>query len=127
MPKANHLMRPLFRMEVETVRQIKAISTECRPLVAAFARSIVAKQYRWLLEALDVLSDKISLGRAIRSHFASATLDADMQLDWEQSRGCSHWAFVGLQMDFVDIWRSVAKRSEIAIALELLRPHRRTP
>jgi len=115
--ESHHLMRPLFRMEVETVRQIKAISTECRPLVAALHDQSLQSQYRWLLDALDVLSDKISLGRAIRSHFASATLDADMLLDWEQELRLLIGRYVGLQMDFVDIWRSVAKRSEIAIAL----------
>lgn len=115
--ESHHLMRPLFSLSEETLDAIRQIAKRARPLVADLSDASLKAQYRWLCDALDLLSDKVFLGREIREHFRTTSLDCDLILDWERALRLLLGRYASLEMDFIENWRSFAKQSEIAITL----------
>lgn len=115
--ESHHLMRPLFSLSNETLDAITQIATKARPLVADLCDASLKAQYGWLCDALVLLSDKVYLGRRIRKQFKATAIDCDQLLDWEGELRLLIGRYASLEMDFIDIWRSFAKQSEIAITL----------
>jgi len=115
--ESHHLMRPLFSLSEETLGTIKGIAETARPLVANLSDASLKAQYGWLCDALDLLSDKVYLGREIRQHFKNTDIKSDLILDWERALRLMIGRYVSLEIDFIDIWRTFAKQSEIAITL----------
>ncbi len=115
--ESHHLMRPLFSLSNETLDAIREIAQSSRPLVADLSGASLKAQYGWLCDALELLSDKVSLGRRIRERFKAAALDCDQVLDWEGELRLLIGRYARLQIEFIDIWRSFARQSEIAITL----------
>ncbi|MDY0287244.1 MAG: glycoside hydrolase family 20 zincin-like fold domain-containing protein [Sphaerochaeta sp.] len=115
--ESHHLMRPLFSLSEETLASIKGIAEKARPLTKKLSSTSLKAQYGWLCDALDLLSDKVSLGREIRQHFKNTEISCDLILDWERALRLMIGRYATLEMDFIDIWRTFAKQSEIAITL----------
>ncbi len=115
--ESHHLMRPLFSLSNETLTSIKGIARKARPFAKGLSNASLKAQYGWLCDALDLLSDKVRLGREIREHFKATTLDCDLILDWEGELRLLIGRYARLEIEFIDIWRSFAKQSEIAITL----------
>ncbi len=115
--ESHHLMRPLFSLSEETLESIKGIAEKARPLTKELSNTSLKAQYGWLCDAFDLLSDKVRLGREIREHFKATTIDCDLILDWERALRLLIGRYSRLEIDFIDIWRSFAKQSEIAITL----------
>jgi hypothetical protein len=65
------------------------------------------------VDAYALMVDKVRLGRRIRAGFATCALDTAALLDWEIELRRMIQRYAHLQIAFIDIWRSVAKLSEI--------------
>lgn len=115
--ESHHLMRPLFSLSEETIKAIQQIAAKARPLSDALYDPSLKAQYGWLIDSLELLSDKVLLGRKIREQFKATAVDCDQILDWERTLRLLIGRYAGLQIDFIDIWRTFAKQSEIAITL----------
>lgn len=115
--ESHHLMRPLFSLSEETLEAIGEIATKAKPMSDALSNPSLKAQYGWLVDSLKLLSDKVQLGRQIREGFKATAIDCDLILDWERELRLLIGRYASLQIDFIDIWRTFAKQSEIAITL----------
>jgi len=115
--ESHHLMRPLFSLSDDTLDSITQIAKKARPLVAELSDASLKAQYGWLCDALELLSDKVRLGRAIRGHFKETTISCDLILDWERELRLLIGRYASLEIAFIENWRTFAKQSEIAITL----------
>jgi len=115
--ESHHLMRPLFSLSDETLDAIKQIAKKARLLAEELSDDSLKAQYGWLCDALDLLSDKVYLGRVIRQHFLSTDITCDLILDWERALRLLIGRYASLEIDFIENWNTFAKQSEIAITL----------
>jgi len=116
-PESHHLMRPLFSISEESLEKLTDIEKEARELVGQLHDDLIRSQYEWLCDSLQLICEKLRLGRSIRSAMLSASADYDQFLDWEIELRLLIGKFTQLEMDFVSWWMKVAKVSEIMIPL----------
>lgn len=116
-PESHHLMRPLFSISEESLEKLTDIEKEARELVGHLHDDLIRSQYEWLCDSLQLICEKLRLGRSIRSAMLSASADCDQFLDWEIELRLLIGKFTQLEMDFVSWWMNVAKVSEIMIPL----------
>lgn len=116
-PESHHLMRPIFRLPPETLDGIQKIANQARPLLASISDASLHSQYQYTLDAYSLMVDKVRLGGRIREGFSNCDLDADILLDWEIELRDLIKRYTRLEIDFIDIWRSFAKCSEIDLTL----------
>jgi len=112
-PESHHLMRPIFQLPEETLAGIERIVTQARPLANEIINTTYRSQYQYTVDVYALLVDKVRLGRRIRAGFLTSSLDCETLLDWENDLRRMIQRYTHLQIAFIDIWRSVAKLSEI--------------
>lgn len=111
--ESHHLMRPIFQFPEQSLAGIERIVAQAYPLVDGIVDVAHRNQYRYTMDAYALMVEKVRLGRRIRTGFANCALDTPTLLDWEIELRCMIQRYTRLQIDFIDIWRSVAKLSEI--------------
>ena len=116
-PESHHLMRPLFSISQTSIDEIRTIAKKARTASLKMQSESMKAQYLWLCDALEILSDKLALGREIRTSFLTAEVTVEHMLDWDAQLRLLIRRYVILQQDFVTWWNQVAKHSEIAITI----------
>lgn len=115
--ESHHLMRPLFSISEQSIDLLESIAREASQLVPALRDEMLRQQYQWLCDALELVCDKLRLGKDIRSALLATAADCDRFLDWENDLRLLIGRFTQLEMDFITWWMRVAKTSEIMIPL----------
>ena len=116
-PESHHLMRPLFSISQKSLDEIRKIAEEARTASLKIQSESMKAQYLWLCDALELIVEKVRLGRHIRTQFLSAEVTEDQLLDWDAELRLMIRRYAVLQQNFVAWWNLVAKQSEIAITL----------
>ncbi len=115
--EGHHPMRPFFRLTEEAVSGIEVIITEADGTLREMDESPRYEQYQYILETYRLLAQKNRLSRSIRDQFTSCEITIDAILDFERDLRLMIRDYVALQMDYVRIWHSFARTSEIAVSM----------
>ncbi len=111
--ESHHLMRPIFQLPEASLTGIEQIVAAARPLIDGIVDASYWSQYQYTVDAYALIVDKVRLGHRIRAGFTTCALDTATLLDWEIELRRMIQRYAHLQIAFIDIWRSVAKLSEI--------------
>ncbi len=114
-PESHHLMRPLFQLSEAVLSEIGEKAREARNILPDISHAPWRDQYRWIIDAFDLLAEKVRFCRSVRNGFTSASVSEDLMLDWENTLRGIIGSYTDLQIRYISIWHSFAKTSEIQI------------
>ena len=110
-------MRPIFAIPTEVCDQILEIVVSARAFVAGWNEGLLKQQITYILDAFDLMVDKLALSRTILQQFGTGTVTTPDLLAFENEVRILMRRFVELQISFIENWLAVAKFSEINISL----------
>jgi len=114
---SHHPMRPIFAIPTEVCDQILEIVVSARAFVAGWNEGLLKQQITYILDAFDLMVDKLALSRTILQQFGTGTVTTPDLLAFENEVRILMRRFVELQISFIENWLAVAKFSEINISL----------
>jgi len=114
---SQHPLRPFFAMPPELLTQISAICQSAQELLSSWEEGALKRQFEFIVDAFDLMVDKLALSRAITERFATCAINPADLLAFEDALRLLIRRFVKLQARFTANWLVVAKFSEMDISL----------
>lgn len=114
---SQHPMRPIFAIPTEVCDRISEIVVSARALVTDWNEGQLKQQFTYILDAFELMVDKLALSRAILKQFDTGKVNTSDLLSYEDEVRLLIQRFVKLQIAFTENWLAVAKFSEINISL----------
>lgn len=114
---SQHPLRPHFSIPLETVGEIRKIAEDAEKNIIQFREGPVRNQMLYITEAFTLLCDKILLSHGIITSMKGEDLTARDFIKMEDQLRVMISRYTDLQLNYVEIWHEVAKRSELYISL----------
>ena len=114
---SQHPLRPVFSIPPEVCGQIAEITASARGLVLGWQESELKHQFTFILDAFELMVNKVALSRTILERFGSGQVGTADLLAFEDELRLLIRRFVKLQLAYTETWLAVAKFSEIDISL----------
>ena len=116
-PHAHHPLRPYFSIPDSTCRAIERVAADSGELICRLSDSILKREFSYVRDAFRLLVDKLDLSHRVIRSVESGKLAVEDFVYLEDEVRLMIRRFARLQLDFCDIWRSIARDSEIEISL----------
>ena len=114
---AMHPLRPVFSFPEETLARIRSAVESVRPRVGALPSGFIKDELLYILDAFELMTDKLAFSRDLLSRFASGGLSAEQLLDLEMASDGLKRRYARLQLAYCRLWDEIAAPSEIEISL----------
>lgn len=114
---SQHPLRPVFSIPSEVCERIAEITASARGLVSHWQESELKHQFTFILDAFELMVNKLALSRTILERFGSGQVGTADLLAFEDALRLLIRRFFKLQLVYTETWLAVAKFSEIDISL----------
>lgn len=114
---SQHPLRPYFSIPGSSCLEIRRIALEARPRAELLAEGLVRDQLLYILDAFDLMLDKLELSRNILARFEESAPGIPELIRFEDELRVIIGRYVRLQMAYERNWLAVARYSEIEISL----------
>jgi len=114
---SQHPLRPVFSIPRKVCERILEITTSTRGLVLSWEKKELKHQFLYILDAFEIMVDKLALSRTILEQFDSGQVSTADLLAFEDAVRLLIRRFIKLQLSYTENWLAVAKFSEINISL----------
>lgn len=114
---SQHPLRPIFAIPPKVCDRISEIVVSARELVSCWNEGQLKQEFTYILDAFELMIDKLTLSRAILNRFANGQVDTSDLLAFEDEVRLLIRRYVQLQIAYTQNWLAVAKFSEINISL----------
>ncbi len=114
---SQHPLRPYFRIPASACREIRRIAEQARPLAEGLPGGPVRDQLIYILNAFELMLDKLDLSRRVIAAFESGAPGVPELLGFEDELRIAIGRYVRLRREYERNWLAVAKASEIEISL----------
>lgn len=116
-PMAHHPLRPYFSIPEDTISEICKIVHSVEPIIEKMRKEELEKQFRYVHDAFLLLADKLRFSRDLVAKMNTRHMTSEDFILYENKVSDIIKRFCRLEMDFISIWRMMARDSEIEISL----------
>ncbi len=114
---SRHPQRPYFSIPASACQEIRKIACEARPMAEKLAEGVVRDQLLYLLDAFDLMLDKLDLSRRIIARFGAGAPSVGELIGFEDELRILIGRYVRLRMAYERCWLTVSGHAEIEISL----------
>lgn len=114
---SQHPLRPYFQITPSVCGQVREIVMEARKALDSLADGNIKDQLLYLTDAFMLMTDKLAFSRQLLEAFQTRRVDIAQFLQMEDQLRLLIKRYVRLQLDYVKIWLSVARPSEVELSI----------
>lgn len=114
---SQHPLRPYFSIPNSVASQIRLILEDAELDIHKMASGKIRNQLQFIVDAFNLMLDKLELGRKIIQMFEDRKLEIPDFIVLENEVQVMISRFVQLQLDYMNRWFEVSRHAEISISL----------